>query len=150
MSNPLNPLANHPGLAAAEAALATPAPAAVASVPQTAAPAAATTTAPVARRVVQLPFWLAVVALVAGVLFVGHQAIYRHNWNAPFQVSDSLDHQGPWYRQAAIAPIDWVKSRSYYVQSDFWGNKRVIYQVGDRRFIQTKSGEPAVEVYDTK
>lgn len=157
MSQPLNSLATNPGLAAAETAIkSTPVqPATLLDESGSMGDpknrgSVAPTASPVVRKAVQLPVWLAVLVLIVGVLFVGHQAIYRYNWNAPFQVSDSLDHQGPWYRQAAVAPIDWVKSRSYYVQSDFWGNKRVVYQVGDRRFIQAKSGEPAVEVYDTK
>ncbi|RTL07683.1 hypothetical protein EKK58_00645 [Candidatus Dependentiae bacterium] len=98
----------------------------------------------------KLPFWVAMVIAGLLVLFCGYKVVYSMNWNAPFAVSDKLDHQGAWYRQAALAPVDWVKSRQYYVEADFWGNKRVVYQVGDRRFVQTRSGEAAVEIYSSK
>lgn len=101
-------------------------------------------------RQFKLPFWAAMVIAALLVLFCVHRVVYNMNWNAPFAVSDKLDHQGAWYRQAALAPVDWVKSRQYYVEADFWGNKRVVYQVGDRRFVQSRSGEAAVEVYPAK
>jgi hypothetical protein len=98
----------------------------------------------------RLPFWAAVVIGALLLLFCGYRVVYSMNWNAPFAVSDKLDHQGAWYRQAALAPVDWVRSREYFVEADFWGNKRVVYQVGDRQFIQSQSGAPAVEIYPTK
>lgn len=101
-------------------------------------------------RQFKLPFWAAMVIAAFLLLFCTYRVVYNMNWNAPFALSDSLDHQGPWYRQMTLAPIDWVRARQYYVEADFWGRKRVVYLVGDRQFVQARSGEPAVEVYPSK
>ena len=155
----MNSLANNPELAAVGAQLAASATPPAHSTPTPSHGGGGPPVVPPERngggdnnggRQFKMPFWVAMVLLAGLVLFAGHRIIYNMNWNAPFQVSDKLDHQGAWYRQAALAPVDWVKSRQYYIRADFWGNKSVVYQVGDRQFIQSQSGAPAVEIYPTK
>ncbi len=159
----MNSLANNPELAAVGAQLAASAAPAAPAAPSTPTPSHGGGGPPVVPperngggdnnnggRQFKMPFWVAMVLLAGLALFGVHRVIYNMNWNAPFQVSDKLDHQGAWYRQAALAPVDWVKSRQYYIRADFWGNKSVVYQVGDRQFIQSQSGAPAVEIYPTK
>lgn len=153
----MNPLSENPALTALGNQLrgdtAAPAPASAVSEPKAATPSPAQPTgnvAPTTGRLVSLPYWLALTLVVVAGLYVTHRVIYTYNWNSPFSVSDKLDHQGAWYRQAALAPVDWVRSRQYYIQADFWGNKKVVYVVGDRQFVQDKSGEPAIELYSSK
>lgn len=93
-----------------------------------------------------LPSWVYLMAALLGGLAVCHSAVWHLNDAKPFALSDKLDHGGPWYRQAALAPVDWIRSRHYYIIHDVWGRKSVIYEVGGRRFLQKESGAPAVEM----
>lgn len=145
----MNSLANNPQLEALGTKL-------EGSQPDTAAPATAAPAAPVTEAPRNLAKDRNIAyRILCGMLLVilaysVHSLIWNWNWKQPFALSDKLDHQGPWYRQAALAPVDWVRSRQYFVESDFWGNKRVRYVVGERQFLQIASGEAAVEVYPIK
>lgn len=146
----MNSLANNPELCAVGAQLAASATPAASSTP--APPHGGGNVSPERNggRQFKLPFWVAMVLLTGFALLCVHRVIYNMNWNRAFQVSDKLDHQGAWYRQVTLAPVDWARSRRYYIEADFWGNKRVVYLVGNRRFVQSQSGAPAIEIYPTK
>jgi hypothetical protein len=79
-----------------------------------------------------------------------HWIICYQNSKSVFELSNSLDHQGPWYRQAALAPVDCLMTRTFEVRKDIWGRPYAIYRVGSRKFVQTQSNEPAVEVLQDK
>ena len=91
---------------------------------------------------------IALAAFILTGLFVG--VVREVNDRKQFKISDTLDHQGPWYRQAALAPWDGaIPRRQYELKRDFLGRKTVVYHVGPRVFVQTVSGQPAVELYPT-
>lgn len=101
-------------------------------------------------RQVILPRWVLVCVLWLVGLSIVYGALYVYNYNQPFVISDSLDHRGPFYRQAALAPIDAVRSRAFDIRADWIGRKYVIYTVGPRKFVQIASGEAAIEILDKK
>lgn len=79
-------------------------------------------------------------------LAIGWRWLYSWNASQPFQPTIALEHSGSLPRRLAVAPVDWFRSRTVELRHTWLGRKYIVQHIGNRHFLQERSGEEEVAV----